>query len=624
MTDVFISYSRLDREFVGKLRDALAAVRQDVWIDWESIPPSQAWWGEIQKGIAKANNFVVILTPHAMESPICQMEIEHARTLGKRIIPVLHEDYEREASIKSAEARLEDPELDAVRDLWGTRSPHDLIEANDSVLDQINYFYFRAEDDFTARFDELFEIIHTDYEHKERHTTLQLRAEEWVRRNRDGSFLLLDAELAEAQEWLHSAPGKIPVPSPLHIDYIHSSEKRTRTLRYTRLLSVVGTSVAVVAIAFAIVASIIGSRATNQARDAEDREAVANTEIALASNARFLAEDQALTAISDQATARSEAASLRATSTVIPATLTQAAVIQQNALDEQDIAVQFANTMLGLDDAPDEGIARLDTIAQDFPQRPSVFLYRGLAYDHLGQFERAINDFDHALELDPGYGLAYYNRGLTYYNMRQFERAIEDFDQTIERDPENIFAYINRGNAYFDMGDRAQAIADYDRAIERDPRFALTYANRGLAYGLAGDFERALEDLSRAIELDPGYALAIVNRGNVYNAMGDLERAFADFDQAVEIDPTMANAFYNRGVVYYNQGELQASIADFNRAIEIDPVNSAFYLGRAAVNYVLEDFEAALADWSFVESLGDVLPPDVVSLRSQLTATPQN
>ena len=65
MSDVFISYSRLDRDFVGRLREALAAQAQDVWIDWESIEPSTGWWNEIRKGIARANNFVVVLSPNA-------------------------------------------------------------------------------------------------------------------------------------------------------------------------------------------------------------------------------------------------------------------------------------------------------------------------------------------------------------------------------------------------------------------------------------------------------------------------------------------------------------------------------------------------------------------------------
>lgn len=79
MSDVFISYSRLDKEFVGKMRDALAEREQDVWVDWESIPPSQAWWEEIKKGIAKANNFVVVLSANSIVSPTTS---QHARNLN--------------------------------------------------------------------------------------------------------------------------------------------------------------------------------------------------------------------------------------------------------------------------------------------------------------------------------------------------------------------------------------------------------------------------------------------------------------------------------------------------------------------------------------------------------------
>ncbi|HRF96744.1 MAG TPA: toll/interleukin-1 receptor domain-containing protein, partial [Aggregatilineales bacterium] len=62
MSDVFISYSREDKAFVALLREAFLKQSQEVWIDWESIPASQAWWDEIKRGIATANNFVVVMS----------------------------------------------------------------------------------------------------------------------------------------------------------------------------------------------------------------------------------------------------------------------------------------------------------------------------------------------------------------------------------------------------------------------------------------------------------------------------------------------------------------------------------------------------------------------------------
>src|SRR6476620_11063456 len=145
MSDAFISYSRLDKEFVGKLREALADKGQDVWIDWESIPASQLWWQEIRKGIAKANNFVLVLSPNSMSSPICQMEIEYARQLKKRIIPVYHAVYDRDTCITDINTRLAKKEESTTREIWLDRRTDALYDANDGELKHINYFFFKSD-----------------------------------------------------------------------------------------------------------------------------------------------------------------------------------------------------------------------------------------------------------------------------------------------------------------------------------------------------------------------------------------------------------------------------------------------------------------------------------------------
>jgi hypothetical protein len=194
------------------------------------------------------------------------MEIEYARQLHKRIIPVLHAEYDREACLVSITKRLAIRDQEATRLIWGIRQPHDVFDANDSDLKHINYFFFKADANFQTRFDDLFAVIRTDYEHKEQHTTLELRALEWERRGHDASFLLIDNELEGAQTWLEAAQGKEPAPTELHLAYIEASKKRTQQLRNIRRASVVGTIVAVVAVGLALSAYVLGTNAINDAQ----------------------------------------------------------------------------------------------------------------------------------------------------------------------------------------------------------------------------------------------------------------------------------------------------------------------------------------------------------------------
>ena len=75
---------------------------------------------------------------------------------------------------------------------------------------------------------------------------------------------------------------------------------------------------------------------------------------------------------------------------------------------------------------------------------------RGSAYYNLGENRRAIEDFDQALRIDPGFAIAYSNRGLAYNNLGEHRRAIEDYDQAIRIDPGLAAAYNNRGDDTFE------------------------------------------------------------------------------------------------------------------------------------------------------------------------------
>lgn len=89
MNQTFISYSRRDSEFAQKLFKALKEVGVDCWLDQEDIPPAAKWRQEILVGIQFAHNFIYIISPESVASEICDIELDYALALNKRIIPVV-------------------------------------------------------------------------------------------------------------------------------------------------------------------------------------------------------------------------------------------------------------------------------------------------------------------------------------------------------------------------------------------------------------------------------------------------------------------------------------------------------------------------------------------------------
>src|ERR1700721_2940301 len=102
----------------------------------------------------------------------------------------------------------------------------------------------------------------------------------------------------------------------------------------------------------------------------------------------------------------------------------------------------------------------------------SAFGNRGNAYFAKAQYDRAIQDLDQAIKLDPDYAAAFCNRGSAYFGKAQYDRAIQDLDQAIKLDPNFALAFNWRGNAYDDKGEHDRAIQDYDQAIKLNPNLA--------------------------------------------------------------------------------------------------------------------------------------------------------
>ena len=111
-------------------------------------------------------------------------------------------------------------------------------------------------------------------------------------------------------------------------------------------------------------------------------------------------------------------------------------------------------------------IALYPNLAKAYNNLASAYNNRGFAYDNKGHYDKAIEDYNKAITINPNYANAYYNRGVAYGNKGQIDRAIEDFNKAISINPNYAGAYYNRGLAYALSGNIGRAISDLQKACD--------------------------------------------------------------------------------------------------------------------------------------------------------------
>jgi len=186
--------------------------------------------------------------------------------------------------------------------------------------------------------------------------------------------------------------------------------------------------------------------------------------------------------------------------------------------------------------------------------------------------EATIELYSRAIALDPDFSTAYNNRGLAYYDKGDYDRAIADYDQAIQLEPDAT-TYYSRGLAYYYKGDYDRAIADYDQAIKLKPDYAIAYRSRGRAYRKKGDYDRAIADLNQAIALAPQRASFYYSRGFIHHAFEQYGFAIADFTESIVYDSegqVGASNYCMRGDSYKQMSDIEKAIADFETCLQLD------------------------------------------------------
>jgi tetratricopeptide (TPR) repeat protein len=90
---------------------------------------------------------------------------------------------------------------------------------------------------------------------------------------------------------------------------------------------------------------------------------------------------------------------------------------------------------------------------------------RGLVYYHKKEFELA-KDLIFSIEHQPDRAVTYDFRGCCYRELDEFDKALADFNAAIELDSQDPIIIINRGLLFEKMKELEKTLSDFNQAIK--------------------------------------------------------------------------------------------------------------------------------------------------------------
>ncbi len=175
--------------------------------------------------------------------------------------------------------------------------------------------------------------------------------------------------------------------------------------------------------------------------------------------------------------------------------------------------------------------------------------------------------------LDPNLVDAHYARGIAYDQMGEMEKAMAEFQKAAELNPNDPRPHLYLGKRYANGGQPRKAISAFAKAIEADPENVEAlkdYAFLCLAYDEKGGWKRAKRALETAIQIRPGDPEILMNYGHTLLMSQENHEAIIYYLRAIELKPDWVLSHYNLAIAYETIGKKKLALAEYQKVMQLD------------------------------------------------------
>jgi tetratricopeptide (TPR) repeat protein len=270
-----------------------------------------------------------------------------------------------------------------------------------------------------------------------------------------------------------------------------------------------------------------------------------------------------------------------------------------------DMARQACERALGLDEAEaaphaclgtvangvgqyDKGVEEFEHALMRQPDSESAYIGLATAYRGLGQNDRAEEIFCRAIALRPGYWRGYSELGAFYYSLARYPESEQMFKQVVALNPDSWRGYSNLGALHFAQGRVPEAIAAFEGSLAIRPNY-LAASNLGTLYFFdQKDYSKAAEAFRRAIALSGeeyvpwgNYAMALEWSGQKDPARKAYLRAAELAEASMRVNPKAAAVHMSLAEYYAALGDMSRATTLMRSALALEPDNPRLHYQAA-------------------------------------------
>ncbi len=210
------------------------------------------------------------------------------------------------------------------------------------------------------------------------------------------------------------------------------------------------------------------------------------------------------------------------------------------------------------------------------------------------RYLEALNAYEQAIRLDPGFAAAYRQKSLALYGLGRYEQALATCEQALRCDPQDIDVYYCKADALDSLGDNEEAIHVYEQVMLLDPNNVRGYYGKATLLEALDRREEALPLLEQAIHLAPDDVRGYYGKADILEALEQREEALVVLEQAIHLAPDDVHGYRTKAILLETLDRNEEALGAREQVIRLEPDDAYNYYFKGSLLEKLNRLAEAL------------------------------
>ncbi|MBB2184024.1 tetratricopeptide repeat protein [Lachnospiraceae bacterium MD1] len=266
----------------------------------------------------------------------------------------------------------------------------------------------------------------------------------------------------------------------------------------------------------------------------------------------------------------------------------------------------------------EEAKASFEAAITENSNRADYYIDYGLTLIALGMYEEALEQFDQVY-MDKDIMVVKENnkrvlrgRGIAYYELKQYDKAIEQFEGALdinELSEMNLDILYYMGNSLMIGGDYDKAVDTYTTILSIDKNNVTAYNSRAYCYRNLGDYEKSIADYDAAISINAAEFDSYLGKYHMLMETGKESEAEQVLALAAKIEAKTDEDRYNLAKICFFQKNYDKAQTMLNESISKGFLEAYYYIGE--INRIQKDYPKAIYNYEAYIKEGKPTNPGV-------------